>query len=136
MKRWPSLHATPPLVITSVVCRCLSAWNVSTATGTGRPEASPKGTRSAPRTSRAFAVTPSRRAAPTIDRLPRPHLAGDLGVGADAALVAAAKESDLILAFGTRMGEPVSQGYTLLDMAGATPIVRASSGFISMKAVG
>lgn len=52
------------------------------------------------------------------------HFAGDLGVGADAALVAAAKESDLILAFGTRMGEPVSQGYTLLDMAGATPLVQ------------
>ena len=52
------------------------------------------------------------------------HFAGDLGVGADAKLVAAAKEADLILAFGTRMGEPVSQGYTLLDMAGATPIVQ------------
>ncbi|MBR0651565.1 thiamine pyrophosphate-binding protein [Roseomonas terrae] len=48
---------------------------------------------------------------------------GDLGVGADGALVAKAKESDLILAIGTRIGEPVSQGYTLLDMAGATPIV-------------
>lgn len=48
---------------------------------------------------------------------------GDLGVGADAGLVAKAKESDLILAIGTRIGEPVSQGYTLLDMAGATPIV-------------
>jgi len=52
------------------------------------------------------------------------HFAGDLGVGADAALVAAAKQSDLILALGTRMGEPVSQGYTLLDMAGATPLVQ------------
>lgn len=48
---------------------------------------------------------------------------GDLGVGADAGLVAKAKESDLILAIGTRIGEPVSQGYTLLDMAGATPII-------------
>jgi acetolactate synthase-1/2/3 large subunit len=48
---------------------------------------------------------------------------GDLGVGADAGLVAKAKESDLILAIGTRLGEPVSQGYTLLDMAGATPVV-------------
>jgi acetolactate synthase I/II/III large subunit len=52
------------------------------------------------------------------------QFAGDLGVGADAALVAAAKEADLILAIGTRMGEPVSQGYTLLDMAGATPLVQ------------
>ncbi len=52
-----------------------------------------------------------------------PNYVGDLGVGADAGLVAKAKESDLILAIGTRIGEPVSQGYTLLDMAGATPIV-------------
>ena len=51
------------------------------------------------------------------------QFAGDLGVGADAALVAAAKEADLILAIGTRMGEPVSQGYTLLDMAGAVPLI-------------
>ena len=49
---------------------------------------------------------------------------GDLGVGADAALVQHAKNSDLILAIGTRMGEPVSQGYTLLDMAGATPLIQ------------
>ena len=48
---------------------------------------------------------------------------GDIGVGADPALVAKAKQSDLILAFGTRIGEPVSQGYTLFDQAGATPIV-------------
>ncbi len=52
------------------------------------------------------------------------HYAGDLGVGADAGLVAKAKEADLILAIGTRMGEPVSQGYTLLDMAGRTPIIQ------------
>jgi acetolactate synthase-1/2/3 large subunit len=54
-----------------------------------------------------------------------PNFVGDLGVGADAALVAKARECDLFLALGTRMGEPVSQGYTLLDMAGgATPIVQ------------
>jgi acetolactate synthase-1/2/3 large subunit len=52
-----------------------------------------------------------------------PNYVGDLGVGADGALVARAKEADLILAIGTRIGEPVSQGYTLLDMAGATPII-------------
>ncbi|MBB5689997.1 thiamine pyrophosphate-binding protein [Roseomonas alkaliterrae] len=52
-----------------------------------------------------------------------PNYVGDLGVGADAGLVAKAKESDLVLAIGTRIGEPVSQGYTLFDMAGATPIV-------------
>jgi acetolactate synthase-1/2/3 large subunit len=53
-----------------------------------------------------------------------PNYVGDLGVGADAGLVARAKEADLILAIGTRMGEPVSQGYTMLDMAGATPIIQ------------
>ena len=52
------------------------------------------------------------------------NFVGDLGVGADATLVARAKECDLFLAIGTRMGEPVSQGYTLFDMAGATPIVQ------------
>ncbi|WP_137176934.1 thiamine pyrophosphate-dependent enzyme [Roseomonas sp. AR75] len=51
------------------------------------------------------------------------HYAGDLGVGADAQLVAKAKEADLILAIGTRLGEPVSQGYTLWDMAGSKPII-------------
>ncbi|PWS36324.1 thiamine pyrophosphate-binding protein [Falsiroseomonas bella] len=53
-----------------------------------------------------------------------PHYAGDLGVGADAQLVAKAKEADLILAIGTRLGEPVSQGYTLFDLAGGKPIVQ------------
>jgi acetolactate synthase-1/2/3 large subunit len=52
------------------------------------------------------------------------HYAGDLGVGADAGLVAKARESDLILAFGTRLGEPVSQGYTLFDFAGRQPIIQ------------
>ncbi|MCO6418059.1 thiamine pyrophosphate-dependent enzyme [Siccirubricoccus sp. KC 17139] len=52
-----------------------------------------------------------------------PNFVGDLGVGADAGLVKAAKGCDLFLAIGTRIGEPVSQGYTLFDMAGATPIV-------------
>jgi acetolactate synthase-1/2/3 large subunit len=51
------------------------------------------------------------------------NFVGDLGVGPDPALVAKAREADLILAIGTRIGEPVSQGYTLFDMAGATPIV-------------
>lgn len=48
---------------------------------------------------------------------------GDLGVGSDPALVAKAKDADLILAFGTRLGEAVTQGYTLFDFAGTTPIV-------------
>ncbi len=42
-----------------------------------------------------------------------PLYAGDLGVGADPALVAAAREADLVLAIGTRLGEAVSQRYTL-----------------------
>ncbi len=48
---------------------------------------------------------------------------GDLGVGSDPALVAKAREADLVLAIGTRLGEAVTQGYTLFDQAGATPIV-------------
>lgn len=49
--------------------------------------------------------------------------AGDLGVGSDPALVAKAREADLVLALGTRLSEAVTQGYTLFDLAGATPIV-------------
>ncbi len=48
---------------------------------------------------------------------------GDLGVASDPALVARAGEADLILAIGTRLGEPVTQGYTLFDASGHTPIV-------------
>ena len=54
----------------------------------------------------------------------RPNFAGDLGVGSDPALVARAKESDLILAIGSRLGEATTQGYTLFDHAGGTPIVQ------------
>ncbi len=49
---------------------------------------------------------------------------GDLGVGADPALVARVKEADLILAIGTRLGDAVTQGYTLFEAAGGTPIVQ------------
>ena len=45
-----------------------------------------------------------------------PHYAGDMGVGANPALVAAARESDLIILLGTRLSEAASQGYTLLDV--------------------
>ena len=48
----------------------------------------------------------------------RDNFAGDLGVGSDPALVAKAREADLILAIGTRLGEPVSQGYTLFGPGG------------------
>ena len=51
-----------------------------------------------------------------------PNFVGDLGVGSDPALVARAKEADLVLAVGTRLGEATSQGYTLLPEADA-PLV-------------
>ena len=51
------------------------------------------------------------------------NYAGDLGVGPDPALVAKAAEADLVLAIGTRMGEPVTQGYTLFT-GGTVPIVQ------------
>ncbi|WP_114374934.1 thiamine pyrophosphate-dependent enzyme [Elioraea thermophila] len=38
---------------------------------------------------------------------------GDLGNGGDPALFAAAREADLIISVGSRLGEPVTQGYTL-----------------------
>ena len=49
---------------------------------------------------------------------------GDLGVGSDPGLIEKLKEADLILAIGTRLGDAVTQGYTLLDMAGSVPIVQ------------
>jgi acetolactate synthase-1/2/3 large subunit len=51
------------------------------------------------------------------------NYAGDLGVGANPGLLAKAREADLLLAIGTRLGDAVSQGYTLFDMAGAQPLV-------------
>ena len=51
------------------------------------------------------------------------NFVGDLGVGSDPALVAKAREADLILAIGTRLGEAVTQGYTLLGAAGDVPII-------------
>ena len=48
---------------------------------------------------------------------------GDLGVGPDPALVARVREADLILAIGSRLGEAVTQGYTLFEPAGSIPIV-------------
>jgi acetolactate synthase I/II/III large subunit len=53
----------------------------------------------------------------------RENYVGDLGVGSDPALVARAREADLILAIGTRLGEAVTQGYTLLEPAGGVPLV-------------
>ena len=64
------------------------------------------------------------------------NFAGDLGVGSDPGLLGKLKEADLILALGSRLGDAVTQGYTLLDMAGATPIIQgssASSGTLSIR---
>jgi acetolactate synthase-1/2/3 large subunit len=52
------------------------------------------------------------------------NFAGDLGVGSDPALIAKFKEADLILAIGSRLGDAVTQGYTLLDMAGSVPVIQ------------
>ena len=52
-----------------------------------------------------------------------PNYAGDLGVGSDPALVAHARDADLVLAIGTRLGEAPTQSYTLFDPAGDTAIV-------------
>ena len=52
------------------------------------------------------------------------NFAGDLGVGSDPGLIRKIKEADLILALGSRLGDAVTQGYTLLDMAGAVPIIQ------------
>ena len=52
-----------------------------------------------------------------------PNYVGDLGVGSDPALVAYAREADLILAIGTRLGEAVSQGYTLFGSTETQAII-------------
>ncbi len=50
------------------------------------------------------------------------NFVGDLGVGSDPALVARAREADLILAVGTRLGEATTQGYQLFP-PGSAPII-------------
>jgi acetolactate synthase-1/2/3 large subunit len=45
-----------------------------------------------------------------------PHYVGVLGLGADAGLHRAVKESDLLVLLGARMGEVPSAGYTLIDI--------------------
>ncbi len=52
------------------------------------------------------------------------NFAGDLGVGSDPGLIGKFKEADLILAIGSRLGDAVTQGFTLLDMAGSVPIIQ------------
>lgn len=51
------------------------------------------------------------------------NFVGDLGVGSDPALIERAKEADLILAIGTRLGEATTQGYGLFSATGGAPIV-------------
>ncbi len=50
------------------------------------------------------------------------NFVGDLGVGSDPALVARAREADLVLAIGTRLGEATTQGYQLFP-PGSAPII-------------
>jgi acetolactate synthase I/II/III large subunit len=54
----------------------------------------------------------------------RANFAGDLGVGSDPNLISKFKEADLILAIGSRLGDAVTQGYTLLDKSGGVPIIQ------------
>ncbi len=51
------------------------------------------------------------------------NFVGDLGVGSDPALVAKAKEADVLLAIGTRLGEATTQGYTLFQPTESVPVV-------------
>ena len=44
-----------------------------------------------------------------------PCYAGDLGIGCSPKLIERAKQSDLIIAIGARLGENATQGYTTLD---------------------
>lgn len=48
-----------------------------------------------------------------------PSYIGHLGVAADPHLVELVRQSDVVLAVGTRLEETVSQGYTLFDLYGA-----------------
>jgi len=50
-----------------------------------------------------------------------PSYAGALGLGAQRALIALAKDADVILALGARLGEVATQNYTLLDLPRPTP---------------
>jgi acetolactate synthase-1/2/3 large subunit len=44
-----------------------------------------------------------------------PHYAGDVGIGINPRLAARVKEADLIIAFGPRLGEMTTSGYSLLS---------------------
>ena len=51
------------------------------------------------------------------------HYAGDLGIGADPALVQTVGEADLLLAVGPRLGEMTTDGYARIGAHGSTDIV-------------
>ena len=44
-----------------------------------------------------------------------PHYVGDVGIGINPALAARIRASDLVIAFGPRLGEMTTSGYTLLE---------------------
>jgi acetolactate synthase-1/2/3 large subunit len=48
-----------------------------------------------------------------------PHYAGELGLGANPALVQAVRSADLLLVVGARLTENATQGYSLIDQAWA-----------------
>jgi acetolactate synthase-1/2/3 large subunit len=65
----------------------------------------------------ALPVATTFRRAHLFDAL-HPGYAGDLGIGANPALLARIKAADLIVLIGGRLGELPSQRYTLLDIPG------------------
>ena len=50
-----------------------------------------------------------------------PHYVGDVGLGANPALIARVRESDCVLLLGGRMGEVASQGFTLFEPGAEAP---------------
>jgi len=52
-----------------------------------------------------------------------PAYVGDLGVGANPALLTRAREADALLVLGSRLGDCVSQGYELWDPAAPAPAI-------------
>ncbi len=52
-----------------------------------------------------------------------PNFAGDLGLGPNPALVSRVRESDLVLAVGTRLSDIVTQGYAIFDIPNAANLV-------------
>ena len=65
----------------------------------------------------ALPVATTFRRAHLMDAL-HPSYAGDLGIGANPALLARIKAADLVVLIGGRLGELPSQRYTLLDIPG------------------